>query len=268
MVKQMFRYCVCFFTSFLLFSGCVTKVPPPGFIVSDQIQLGDFYGSKGPWERVLKKYVDSQGRIAFKQLSSDYVDLLFYLDYISKTSPRLKPQDFPDEEHKLAFYINSYNALAMYGVVYHNLPKDFHGFVDRAGFFKFTKYNVGDRYISLYDYENKIIRPLGDPRVHFALNCMVVDCPRLPIQPFNPEILDFQLNEAAIEFLNDPKKVYVDSVKKEVMFSEILKFYQEDFVYPDQASSLIEYVNRFRKEKIPPSYKVGFFKYDWTLNSQ
>ena len=34
--------------------------------------------------------------------------------------------------------------------------------------------------MSLYTLENDVIRPLGDERVHFALNCMVVSCPRLP----------------------------------------------------------------------------------------
>jgi hypothetical protein len=78
----------------------------------------------------------------------------------------------------------------MYGVVYHKIPSDFNRFIDRARFFKFTENNIGGKHISLYDYENKIIKPMGDPRVHFALNCMVVDCPRLPDKPFAPEILD------------------------------------------------------------------------------
>ena len=52
------------------------------------------------------------------------------------------------------------------------------------------------------------------------------------------------------------------------MVSEILNFYKEDFVNLEQAISLLEYINRFRKEKIPSSYRLGFFKYDWTVNSQ
>ena len=56
-------------------------------------------------------------------------------------------------------------------------------------------------HISLYDYENKVIRPVGDPRVHFVLNCMVVDFPRLPDKPFARDMLDSQLNEASFEFL-------------------------------------------------------------------
>ena len=267
MSNQMFKYFIFFFALLLFFSGCATKVPSPGIIISTENQRGEVFGSYS-WKKTLKEYVDVKGRTAFKKLASDHVDLLFYLDYIAKTSPQIKPQSFPDRKQKLAFYINSYNALAMYGVVYHKIPRDFNRFIDRAQFFKFTEYNIGGKHISLYDYENKIIRPMGDPRVHFALNCMVVDCPRLPDKPFTPEMLDSQLNEAAVEFLNDPKKVFVDHSKKEVTVSEILKFYEEDFVNPKQAASLLEYVNRFRKDKISSSYSIGFFKYDWTVNSQ
>jgi hypothetical protein len=267
MTSRKFHSFAYFITLLLFFSGCATKVVSPGFIISNETQGGEIYGSRF-WEKTLKKYVDEKGRIAFKNLASDHVDLLFYLNYIAKTSPQLNPKKFPDKNHKLTFYINSYNALAMYGIVYHNIPKDFNRFIDRALFFKFTEYNIGGMHISLYDYENKVIRPVGEPRVHFVLNCMVVDCPRLPNKPFAPDKLDSQLNEASIEFLNDPKKVFVDHSKKKVMVSEILNFYKEDFVNPEQAASLLEYINRFRKEKIPSSYRIGFFKYDWTVNNQ
>ena len=44
--------------------------------------------------------------------------------------------------------------------------------------------------MSLYTFENEVIRPLGEPRVHFALNCLVRGCPRLPPTPFVAERLD------------------------------------------------------------------------------
>ena len=267
MLDKLFKYFAYIFTLFLFLPACATKVSSPEFLISNNNQNEEFYGP-GSWIKILQKNVDDRGKINFKKLATDYTDLLFYLDHIAKTDPGFNPKNSKDKHQKLALHINSYNALAMYGVVFHKIPKNFNNFIDRAKFFKFTEYNIGGMHISLYDYENKIIRPMGDPRVHFALNCMVVDCPRLPNTPFIPEKLDSQLNDAAIEFLNDPKKVFVDHLKQEVMVSEILKFYEEDFVNSKQATSLLEYVNRFRKEKIPSSYKVEFFKYDWTVNGQ
>jgi hypothetical protein len=55
---------------------------------------------------------------------------------------------------------------------------------------------------------------MGDPRGHFALNSMVVACPRLPDKPFAPEMLDSQLDEASVEFLNDPEKSICRSFQK------------------------------------------------------
>ena len=59
--------------------------------------------------------------------------------------------------------------------------------------------------MSLYTYENDVIRPLGDPRVHVSLNCMVRGCPRLPRSPFSGKVLQKQLEALAIEFFNEKR---------------------------------------------------------------
>ncbi|MBA7465835.1 hypothetical protein ES707_01007 [subsurface metagenome] len=125
---------------------------------------------------------------------------------------------------------------------------------------------MGGRSISLYDLENKTIRPFGDERVHFALNCMVVGCPRLPRVAFNAGILDHQLDAAANEFMAEERNVRVTAGKREVWLSAIFDFYQVDFLA--HAPSLIGYVNRYRAEQIPSDFAVRFFAYDWTVNDR
>jgi len=120
--------------------------------------------------------------------------------------------------------------------------------------------------MSLHTLENDVIRPLGEPRVHFALNCMVRDCPRLPRAPFAPATLQAQLNAAAQEFLSAPRHVEVDPAARRVRFSAILKGYDEDFLAV--APSLIAYANRYRDEPVPEDWQVEFLDYDWTLNRQ
>jgi hypothetical protein len=45
---------------------------------------------------------------------------------------------------------------------------------------------IGGREISLYRLENGIIRKrFPDPRLHFALNCASLGCPRMPRQAFS-----------------------------------------------------------------------------------
>ncbi len=250
-----------------ILQGCVTniKIPkgPPG-------TQGDWAPEQADrlWGNILKKAVDAQGRIDFAGLARNPNRLSAYVAYIGRTAPNNRPDLFPDRNSRLAYYLNSYNALAMYGVGKLGVEDGFESLLDRAQFFKYTRYAVGGDWISLQDYENEIIRPLGDPRVHFALNCMVVGCPRLPSVPFQADQLDNQLERATHEFLNQSRNVQVRIKKKEVYLSEILDFYTEDFVDRKHTPTLIAYINRYRKTPVPTDYDIEFIPYDWTLNHQ
>ena len=123
---------------------------------------------------------------------------------------------------------------------------------------------IGGERISLYDLENERIRPIGDERVHFALNCMVVSCPRLPRVPFDGATLDRQLDQAARDFFAEPRNLTVDPQRREIRVSRILDFYTEDFL--KQAPSLADYIERWRADKLPRDYALRFFPYDWTIN--
>jgi len=109
-----------------------------------------------------------------------------------------------------------------------------------------------------------VIRPLGEERVHFALNCMVRGCPRLPREPFGSGELDARLDAAAREFAGDPRHARVEDGK--LRLSPILDWYEEDFL--QVAPSLVAYLNRYRDEPLPQDLDVRFLKYDWTLNAQ
>ena len=127
----------------------------------------------------------------------------------------------------------------MYAVLYSGrLPQD------RIRFFYLTGLDVGGKPISLYALENHVIRPLGEPRVHFALNCMVRSCPRLPREPFDAARLDAQLDREARRFLNEERNVQVDPAARTVRLSSILKWYEADFLAAQP--SLIAYVNQYR----------------------
>src|SRR6185503_21342954 len=136
--------------------------------------------------------------------------------------------------------------LAMYNVVRDGAP--FHLPSDKVRFFYGDKLLVGGQRISLYAFENDVIRPLGEPRIHFALNCMVRSCPRLPQKAFSADELEAQLEAAAREFFNDARNVRVDAAARAVWLSAILDFYTEDFAPAGKRESLIAYVNRYRDE--------------------
>src|SRR5262252_10094394 len=154
------------------------------------------------WTKVLTRHVDDAGRIDFDSLRQNHADLDRVVAFIAAVDPDSQPQRFPDKHSRLAFYINAYNALAMCGVVQAGVPESLGG-LTKFTFFYLRTFVVGGKSISLYKLENDVIRPLGEERIHFALNCMVVSCPRLPRTAFSAAALDRQLDSAARAFVGD-----------------------------------------------------------------
>ena len=218
------------------------------------------------WAVTLQRFVDDQGRTDFHRLAHDATDLKAFAAALIRVSPMTHPNLFPTTEDALAYHINSYNAHAMLGVLDRGIPEGFTSFFKRASFFRFRDIYIGAVRTNLHSYENKVIRPLGDARVHFALNCMVKDCPRLPREPFVTERLEDQLQAATEEFLNSAKHVQLDHANKLVNVSAILDFYTVDFVPSGDRDDLIPYINRYRADPIPESYDLEFLKYDWRIN--
>lgn len=227
-----------------------------------------YHQALGDWQTTLTKFVDGEGRTDFKALANDHQELSNFLAAIADVSPESHPEFFSTQEEVLAYHANTYNALAMWGVIERGIPKNFSSLWMRASFFKFRKVFIGGKKTNLYDYENKVIRKLNEPRMHFVLNCMVIDCPRLPQTHFNPDSLEEELQAAAIEFFNKPKHIQIDAEKKQVALSGIMKFYTKDYVASGKKQDLVAYVNQYREEKIPSDYKVTFIDYDWTVNQQ
>lgn len=227
-----------------------------------------YHAALPQWASTLETYVDTEGRVDFYALKQQPSDLKKFVDAIEKISPISHPELFKTRDEVLAYHVNTYNALAMWGVLERDIPKNFNTLIKRASFFKLRNVVIGGKKTNLYDYENKVIRPLDEARTHFALNCMVRGCPRLPQKIFQPETLDQSLQAASIEFFNQKKHIQIDHEAKQVKLSGIMKFYTKDFTPTGKKQDLISYVNQFVEQKIPEDYKVKYIKYDWTINQQ
>lgn len=239
----------------LLCGGCVLAS-------AAEVQQSDPYQ---PWARVLTKFVNARGEVDFHALAHDRTDLDKFLDYVAQVSPRLAPELFSSKEAKLAYYLNAYNALAMINVIDFAIPTSLTG-LNKLRFFGFKHFPVGGDRLSLYALENDVIRPFGDERVHFALNCMSVGCPRLPREPFRADRLNQQLDGETRQFFSETRNLQVLPDHRLVRVSSILKFYPEDFLA--KSPTLIAYINQYASVKIPEDYQIEFIDYDWTVNSQ
>lgn len=235
-------------------TACSTLVRTPG-----TAGLAGTDGAIAAYARALDKYVNANGEVDFVALRDDSSDLDRYVAFIANT-PATR---FSNANDRLAHYINSYNALSMYNVLESGIPRT-HAGLSKLKFFVLRKLTIGGETRSLYSYENDVIRKLGDPRVHFALNCSAVSCPTLPRVPFTGVNIDAELDRETRKFFADSKHFRLDRATHKAKVSEILKFYREDFT-PAHAPSLIEYVNRYSPAPIPEGYGIEFLEYDWTV---
>ncbi|MGH8126857.1 MAG: DUF547 domain-containing protein [Gammaproteobacteria bacterium] len=244
-------------------SGCA--ILPPEIPAKAQTgPLPTMQQANKAWAEVLHRYVNDSGHVAFHALAKHPELLHEVVRWVGAVTPRNHPALFPNKDAVLAYNINAYNALAMNQILRFGIPKELSLFT-RYRFFVSSVVMIGGKKISLEDYED-MIRKLGNPLVHVALNCMSASCPQLPRVPFAAATIQKQLNSQAHRFFNKTRNVRVDNKTQTVYFSKILDFYTSDF--KAVAPSLIAFVNRYREQKIPKNYHVRFMDYNWTVVQQ
>ncbi len=221
-----------------------------------------------PYEELLNLYVDNQGKINYqtwKMRSSDRLNQ--WLEELSL----IDLQKYSDDK-QLALWINLYNALVIAEILkiypIESIFPKFLGIADPIAFFLFFSRPVYRGY-SLNNIEHDIIRSrFRDPRIHFALVCAALGCPILRNEAYSPENLQFQLDEDAKRFINNPEKVSYDTDNKTLYCSKIFKWYERDFL--EIANSIPEYIQTYLSPDIPlkASYTVKYLDYDWRLNQR
>jgi len=179
----------------------------------------------------LMRFVDSEGKVDYSSL-----DEVETVENYVRSLETFDPEDLKTRNEKLAFWINTYNMLTIYGVV-SQLKKnaDFakkgnKSILQRFRFFWWKKYKIGGRKYSLYQIENKILRKkLYEPRIHFALNCASQSCPLLKDGLYSAENLDQELDMAATLFIRSSEGARLDRKNKILYLSPIFKWYKKDF---------------------------------------
>jgi hypothetical protein len=209
------------------------------------------------WDRLLKRHVNSSGLVDYKGFKTDLALLEAYLNDLAANPPG----DDWSTESKMAYYINSYNAYTV-KLILDNYPVK--SIKDISSPWGRDFIPLGAQKISLDRLENRILRKMSDPRIHFAINCASYSCPPLYNEAFTPEKLEAQLNQVTAAFINgslnklDPQKPQL---------SEIFKWYRRDFKVYDQVD-VIGYINQYSKIKLSPDARIGYLDYNWSLNQQ
>ncbi len=224
------------------------------------------------FDGLLKKYVDNDGMVNYKAWHASPADraaLTSYLEFLSRADATVPAT----REAKLAFWINAYNALTLEGIlrVYPTTSIRNHT-AKLAGYniWKKLHLQVGNQQVTLDHIEHKILRPMGEPRVHFAIVCASIGCPRLLNEAYVPDRLGDQLATNTVDFFSRPQNLKLDG-QGNLYLSQILDWFGGDFGSSSQAQ--MQVLQRYFPQPAQAlvasgRYNIKFLEYDWNLNAQ
>jgi hypothetical protein len=204
------------------------------------------------WNDLLKKHVSATGKVDYKGFKTDLELLDAYMRSLNENAPT----DNASKEERLAYWINAYNAVTVRLIV-GNYPLTSITKLDGGKPWDVKRYSNGAKKMSLNDIENNILRPMGDARIHFALNCAAKSCPPLLNEAFTGENVLKLLEQRTKQFINSSRTV----VEKDgIKVSKIFEWYAKDF------GNVVDFVNKYAKVKAAKAAKVSYLDYDWGLN--
>lgn len=242
-------------------AGCFSTVKPKVELDEGKLAALEAF-DYADWTSVVTTHVNDKGQVNYTALLAKRAPLDRFVALIGSVGPNSRPALFKTREAKLAYYINAYNALTMFNVI-NRLPDMKSVNDDPKSFFYFTEFTLDGKAISLYNLENKVVRPeFNEPRVHFALNCASAGCPQLPAEPFLPDTLEAQLKRETDKFLHESRNVAVEGGA--VVLSQIFEWYAEDF----KPSPVAWIKSQAADLSLPDGAPVKHRPYDWALNAQ
>ena len=219
------------------------------------------------YDKLLKKHVTGQGLVDYKGFKADEAAFNQYLALLSKAPPAAGWS----KAEQMAYWINAYNAYTIRLILDHypvQSIKDIGSkikipFVTTPWAAKF--FSIGDKKMSLDNIEHGILRKkFDDPRIHFALVCASISCPRLRNEAYTPAQLEKQLDDQGHDFLNNPAKNKI--TKANAQLSKYFDWYKGD--WEKNGQSVVQWVNRYAATKIDAGTKVSYLDYNWSLNKQ
>ena len=221
------------------------------------------------FDALLRRTVDVDGWVDYAAIASNPGTLDGYIAALGGA-----PLDDLGRNEKLALLINAYNAFTLRLIVdYWNggrlksikdVPKP-RRWADR-------RWSIGGRTFSLDDIEHKQIRPkFAEPRIHFALVCAAVGCPKLRNEAYQADRLDEQLADQTRYAHRHDRWFRHDPASGSVHLTKLYDWYGGDF--KRVAGSVLDFAARYSDDlkhtlKAGGKPKIKWLEYDWKLNDK
>ena len=207
------------------------------------------------WNSILKSNVTSSGKVNYVSMKTKLSNIETYITNLES----LSDQSTWSKNEKLAYWINLYNAATV-RLIIQNYPTTSITSLNGGKPWDKKVVTISGKSYTLNQIENDIIRPrFKEPRIHFAVNCAAVSCPKIMNSAFTADKLNYQLTKQAKAFINGSKNSINEN---SVEISKIFEWYAVDF-----GSSIIEYLNKYSTTQINSEATIGYKEYNWNLNN-
>lgn len=175
------------------------------------------------------------------------------------------PKSLSTKNEKLAYWINTYNVLTIDLITREgeresikNLGSTF------SSPWKKHSWSIAGKNHTLDNIEHDIVRPMGEARVHFALNCAAKSCPDLRAEAYRAERLEQQLDEQTRLTFKNTSKGYKQEDGNAIRLTKVMDWFDEDF----NGGDLNGWLKTYFPDTVNADTKISFFDYDWSLNKQ
>ena len=224
------------------------------------------------FDQLLQTYVDDNGLINYQAWQASEADrqaLQNYLNQLGRADNSIRST----KNGKLAYWINAYNALTIEGILRVYPTTSIRNHTPKIGYniWDNLKLTSGDELVSLNHIEHKILRKESEPRIHFAIVCASIGCPRLLNQAYTADQPEEQLAGIATDFFSRAKNLTVDAGNRTLRFNQILSWFGSDFgrTEADQLRAIYNYLPQEAQAVLSAGgYRIDYLEYDWNLNTQ
>ncbi len=159
------------------------------------------------WQDVLNFAVTEQGEVDFGKVKAYPRRLNEYLEQLAAASPDSNPKDFPDNNDKIAYWINAHNALAL-RLIINQYP--IRSAADVRNLDTEARYLLGGKPYSLRQIRDKLgLWIKQDPKLMFALTEYTRGSPAIQKQAYEGINLKTLEGRAVAQALSDARVVQV-----------------------------------------------------------
>lgn len=243
-------------------------------VPSAAIGVGPFQHDR--WDKLLKANVSAEGYVDYGSFKGkDSAELKAYLKEIGDADL----EALGDKNDKKAFWINAYNAVCIQMIIDAKVPATIpHAVLFGENIFTPRTYKVAGALRSLDDIEHRILRKdFKDPRIHAAVVCGALSCPRLRPAAFTGAKLDAELDEECRSWVavektkKGERKNHLDQKDRVYNVSKIFEWYEEDF--GGSSEGVLEFLKKYADEADRAfleknKVRVSYLAYDWSVNAR